>query len=110
MKPIDAHIALRSALAKGFREASTSQGQKKRSDHYYLFYYDQQNRKTSWRIKVSHGAREIKAGHIRSDAMRCRLKPEDMLKILNCEHDRQWVELHYGEQQQQQHPPFRNSR
>lgn len=100
MRPVDAHIARRSALAKGFREATTAQGQKKRSDHYYLFYYDQQNRKTGWRIKISHGAREIMAGHIRSDAKRCQIEPEDMFKILSCDHDREWVDRHYAEQQQ----------
>lgn len=104
MKPIDAKTARRSAQAKGFMEPVAKDGKKKRSDHYYFFYHDQQNRKTTWRINISHGATEMAPGHIRRAAMHCNINRDDMFKILNCTHDKAWVDKHYLDSQRQQAP------
>ena len=95
MKPIDARKAISAATSKGFRAPSERGGKRKRTDHYYLFYHDPQQRKTTWRIKISHGADEIKPGHIRSDALVCDIPPDEMLNILNCVHDKAWVDNRY---------------
>jgi hypothetical protein len=86
MKPIDAALARQSAERKGFK--------KKASDHdYYWFHHD--GKKTALRIKISHGARELKQREIRADAQACQMASSDMFKVLSCEHDHEWVKEHH---------------
>jgi hypothetical protein len=87
MKPVDAREARRAALRKGFAE----QG----GDHHYLhFYYA--GKKTSWRIKISHGATEYAPSHIRKDARVCgEMSPDDLRKVATCDHDGAWVVAQY---------------
>lgn len=87
MKPVDVRTARASAERKGFV--------KTQGDHEYYYLYIG-GRKTAWRIKISHGAPEMKPSHIRADAKACQMMvADDMRKILACDHDRQWVEQHY---------------
>lgn len=88
MKPVDAREAMRAATKKGFVEVG--------GDHYYLHYLRPDGKKTGWRIKISHGADNYAPSHIRKDAKVCGdMTPDDLRKIVTCEHDGAWVATQY---------------
>ncbi len=87
MKPVDAAEARRAAVRKGFRDEG--------GDHYYLYFF-YEGRKTSWRIKVSRGADEYAASHIRKDARVCGDMPAvELRRVVTCENDGAWVVAEY---------------
>ena len=47
------------------------------------------------RVKISHGASELKPHEIRTDARTCRMTGNDMREVLACTHDKEWMEAHY---------------
>lgn len=87
MKPVDARHARAAAARKGFADIG--------GDHYY-FHYHHDGKRTMWRIKMSRGADEYKASHIRSDAKTCgMMDPNDLRKVVTCDLDGNWVRTQY---------------
>lgn len=89
MNPVKARDARRALTAKGFSLASS------RRDHEVYFYYVD-GKKTSWFVKISHGASEMIQREIRGSARVCgMMKGEDMFKVLSCDHAKPWVDQEY---------------
>ena len=74
-------------MRAGFVAPATS-----RDHDYYFFHFG--GRKTAMRVKISHGASELKPHEIRTDARTCRMTGNDMREVLACTHDKEWMEAH----------------
>jgi hypothetical protein len=87
MKPIEVRIARKNAIAKGFTERVDS------GDEYH--WYVHEGKKTAWRLKISHGARELVQRELRANAMQLKMSGEDFRKVLACDYDAAWVAKKY---------------
>jgi hypothetical protein len=89
MNPIDASVARASLKKKGF--------DLKQNDHEF-YYYFHLGKKTSWRVKISHGTKQLIQREIRSNAKVLGMTGEQLRGILECSLDTEWVKTQYASQ------------
>lgn len=86
MKPIDVRTARTSLSRKGFES--------KQSDHEIHYFYFE-GKKTTWRVKFSHGAKEMVQREIKANAQLFGLPASDFRGLLSCERDHAWLIARY---------------
>lgn len=86
MNPIDASVARASLKKKGF--------ELKQGDHEFYFYYHL-GKKTAWRVKISHGTKQLIQREIRSNAKVLDMTGEQLRGVLDCSRGAEWVESRY---------------
>jgi hypothetical protein len=80
VKSVPAGDAVAALLAKGFRKDPSA-----RDHHMYFLWVGE--KKHAFRVKISHGTKEIARGEIRMNANTYGISGDDLYKILCCEHD-----------------------
>jgi hypothetical protein len=80
-RPVKAADVRRNLAAKGFRSAN-----KTGRDHEWFVFYEGEQA-TDFRVKLSHGASEIRQDEIRVNAKGLQIRADDLFKILSCVHD-----------------------
>jgi hypothetical protein len=86
MNPIDASEARASLKKKGF--------ELKQNDHEFYFYYHL-GKKTAWRVKISHGTKQLKQREIRGNAKVLHMTGEELRGVLDCSRDAEWIKSRY---------------
>ena len=87
MNPIDASLARASLKKKGF--------ELKQNDHEF-YYYFHLGKKTSWRVKISHGTKQLIQREIRSNAKVLKMTGDQLRGVLECSLDAEWIKTHYA--------------
>jgi hypothetical protein len=87
MNPIDASVARASLKKKGF--------ELKQNDHEF-YYYFHLGRKTSWRVKISHGTKQLIQREIRSNAKVLSMTGDQLRGVLECSLDAEWIKTYYA--------------